>query len=103
MTRTVKRGVVALKIEVKPALKVVGDSTEASIRSGIYFGYLGLVDGIISRMKAGIRTEVQVIATGGNAKMIAAGSDYIDFVDSDLIPYGLRSIAAQHSQPSNQG
>ena len=81
------------KVEVKPALKVVGDSTEASIRSGIYYGYLGLVDGIITRMKAGIQMEVPVIATGGFAKMIANGSDHIDEVDMELIPKGLRHFA----------
>ena len=78
------------RVAVKPALKVVGDSTEASIRSGIYYGYIGLVDGIIDRMRAGIQMEVPVIATGGFAKMIADGAENIDDLKPDLILEGLR-------------
>ncbi len=80
------------KIEVKPALKVVGDSTAGSIRSGIYYGYIGLVDGIIARMQSGLESVAPVIATGGFSELIAGGSKHVEQVEPDLIHHGLREM-----------
>ncbi|NNE65907.1 MAG: type III pantothenate kinase [Pyrinomonadaceae bacterium] len=80
------------KIDVGAAHRVVGNSTERSIRSGIYFGYIGLADGIIGRMQAQLEKPAPVIATGGFAELIAKESEYVDESDRDLIHKGLHDI-----------
>jgi len=79
-----------IKIE-KPA-RVIGDSTTSAIRSGIYFGYIGLVDGIIERMIDELGEKPKVVATGGFARLIAESSVKIDVVDDNLLLEGLRLI-----------
>jgi type III pantothenate kinase len=71
---------------------IFGDSTEHSIQSGIYFGYIGLVESIISRMIEELNEKPQVVATGGSAKFIANSTKLIDIVDQDLMLDGLRLI-----------
>lgn len=79
-----------VKIE-KPA-KVIGDSTSHAIQSGIYFGYIGLVDGIIERMTNELGESPKVVATGGFASLIAETSVKIEVVDDNLLLDGLRLI-----------
>ncbi len=75
-------------IEIKKPPQVIGDSTVTSMQSGLYFGYLGLVEGILGKMKEELG-EVQVVATGGLAALVAADSEAIDRVEENLILYGL--------------
>ncbi len=79
-----------VKLE-KPA-SVIGNSTVESIQAGIYFGYIGLVDGIVGRMSAELGENPKVIATGGFAPLIAETSEKIEIVDDNLILEGLRLI-----------
>ena len=79
-----------IKIE-KPAC-VIGDSTLTAIQSGIYFGYIGLVDGIIERMIDELGAKPKVVATGGFASLIAESSVKIEVVDEHLLLEGLRLI-----------
>jgi type III pantothenate kinase len=76
---------------IKPA-KIIGNSTVSSIQSGIYFGYIGLVDGIIKRMLAELNQPAQVVSTGGFAEFIAEESEYIEIIDKHLMLEGLRLI-----------
>src|SRR5437879_3433037 len=71
---------------------VIGTNTVGSVQSGLYYGYLGLVDGILERLVAEMGPEVKVVATGGLAPLIAAGSKYITAVDDLLTLDGLRII-----------
>lgn len=71
---------------------VIGNSTVNSIRSGIYYGYVGLVDGIIERMKKDAGYDVSVIATGGYAQIISRESKYVTIFRNDLIHLGLFGI-----------
>ncbi len=84
------------KIELVRREEVIGNSTVSAIQSGVYFGYLGLVEGIISRICSQIGEKPPVIATGGFAKLIAEGTKLIDFTDENLILDGLRTIAEKH-------
>jgi type III pantothenate kinase len=59
---------------------------------GIVYGYAGLVDGIVSRIKEEAGTNPMVVATGGLARLIAAESEEIEMVDDDLTLEGLRII-----------
>jgi type III pantothenate kinase len=82
----------------KPAKAgIIGTNTVGSVQAGLYYGYLGLVDGILERLvkemsAAAEGAEVKVVATGGLAALIAAGSKYISAVDDLLTLDGLRII-----------
>ncbi|MCY7376063.1 MAG: type III pantothenate kinase [Pyrinomonadaceae bacterium] len=80
------------RVEIRKPEKVIGSSTIRSIQSGIYFGYVGLVDGIISRMIDELGEMPRVIATGGFAEIIAESSVRIEIVDETLMLDGLRLI-----------
>ncbi|MEO6119285.1 MAG: type III pantothenate kinase [Terriglobales bacterium] len=72
--------------------QVIGTNTVASVQSGLYYGYLGLVDGILERLVAEMGEGTKVVATGGLAPLIAAGSRFITAVDDLLTLDGLRII-----------
>lgn len=72
---------------------VVGKDTASSIKSGIIFGYAGLVDGIVARMKAQMETVPMVLATGGLAPLMADVATCIEKVDDSLTLEGLRIIS----------
>ena len=72
--------------------KVVGRNTVASMQSGLVYGYVGMVDGICTRMAAELGFPVKIVATGGLAPLIATVSERIDLVDDQLTLEGLRII-----------
>lgn len=80
------------RVEIKQPESVVGTSTVGSIQSGLYYGYVGLVEGILRRMKVELGESTHVIATGGLATLISRETDLIDQVDPDLTLEGLRLI-----------
>jgi len=79
-------------VELEKPRNIIGNSTAASIRSGIYFGYVGLVDGIIERMANESRSAPNVVSTGGFARMIAEESKHVEVIEDNLILEGLRLI-----------
>ncbi|HMJ08616.1 MAG TPA: type III pantothenate kinase [Pyrinomonadaceae bacterium] len=83
-------------VEIIKPENVIGNSTVASIRSGIFYGYLGLVEGILTRMIAEFGKKPNVIATGGFGGLIAANCKMIDNYDEYLILSGLNKIAATY-------
>lgn len=80
------------RIDVKKPAKVIGTSTVDNIQIGLYYGYIGLVDGILERMIAELGPDTKTVATGGLARLIAGGSKYIATVDEMLTLNGLRII-----------
>lgn len=80
------------KIELRKPEKVIGNSTISAIQSGVYFGYIGLVDGIIKRMIDELGEKPKVIGTGGLVYLIAETSKTIKIVDETLMLDGLRMI-----------
>ncbi len=79
------------RVEIRPPSKVVGDSTVASMQSGLYWGYAGLVDGILRRMKGELENPY-VVSTGGMAELISQACEEIDSVDKNLTLEGMRLI-----------
>ncbi|MBU2623145.1 MAG: type III pantothenate kinase [Proteobacteria bacterium] len=73
--------------------KVIGRDTAESMKSGIIFGYAGLVDGMVIRMKAEMGTNPKVIATGGLSPLMFKVSNTIDAIEPDLTLEGLRIIS----------
>ncbi|HXL22824.1 MAG TPA: type III pantothenate kinase, partial [Candidatus Dormibacteraeota bacterium] len=65
------------RVEIKDPGKVVGTNTVTNMQAGLYYGALDMMDGIIARMKAELGGEIKVIATGGQANLVARGSKHI--------------------------
>jgi type III pantothenate kinase len=86
------------RVDIKRPAKVIGTNTVGHLQSGLYFGYIGLVDGILERILAELKqTEPQaaqprIVATGGLARMIAEDSRYISEIDEWLTIEGLRIL-----------
>lgn len=80
------------RIEIARPDNIIGKNTVSAMQSGILFGYVGQVEGIVKRMKWQATQEPKVIATGGLASLIANESDCIDIVDPFLTLKGLEII-----------
>jgi type III pantothenate kinase len=72
--------------------QVIGTNTVASMQSGLYYGALGAIDGILDRMIAVLGPETQIVATGGQAQMIARNSRHLRLVDEHLTLEGLEMV-----------
>jgi type III pantothenate kinase len=93
------------RVEIRKPTRVIGSTTVGSLQSGLYYGYLGLVDGILELLLAELGQETRVVATGGLGPMIGTGSKYIKNVDDLLTLEGLRIIwernaAARRESPA---
>lgn len=87
------------KVDIARPPSVVGKSTVESIQSGVYFGYVALVDGLVHRMRAEMADDpVRVVATGGLAPVLERDSETIEAVDEALTLEGLRLIHALNSR-----
>ena len=72
--------------------KLVGSNTVGSIQSGLYYGFIGLIDGIVERIAAQLGPETKTVATGGQGELIVQGSRRVKIYDENLTLEGLRLI-----------
>jgi type III pantothenate kinase len=99
------------RVDVKRPARTIGTNTIAHLQSGLFYGYIGLVDGILERMLAevqsgqpsGSATPPKVIATGGLAHMLANDSKFITTIDDMLTLDGLRLLYERNRNPRSRG
>ena len=79
---------------------VIGRNTMAAMRSGLFWGYIGLVEGIVARMKREFGQDMIVIGTGGLAPLLSEGTSIFQRIDPDLTIEGLRILSGQNPHPT---
>ena len=89
------------RVEIKDPGRVIGTNTVTHMQAGLYYGAIDMVDGMLTRMKTELGAQATVVATGGQAPLVARGSKQIQHTDEFLTLTGLRLIweknhAAEH-------
>ena len=79
-------------VDISRPETVIGTNTVACIQSGVFWGYIGLIEGLIARIKAEYGRPMKVIGTGGLAPLFAQGEALFDLVEDDLTMHGLTVI-----------
>ena len=80
------------RISVERPKKVIGNATVPAMQSGVFWGYVGLIEGLVTRISNEFGAEMKVIATGGLAQIFTDATDAIQVIDMDLTTRGLVQI-----------
>jgi type III pantothenate kinase len=86
------RGARLYRVEIAPPEKAVGNNTMLALQSGIFYGYVGLVEGLVTRFRRELGDDMLVIATGGLAEAVARETPLIQHIDPWLTLDGLRIV-----------
>jgi type III pantothenate kinase len=79
-------------------VRIIGKDTKSAMRSGIFWGYVGMIEGLVSRIRAEYAKPMTVVATGGLANLFSRSTDVIQEVDEDMTLRGLVLIHQRNSQ-----
>ncbi|HXE31997.1 MAG TPA: type III pantothenate kinase [Terriglobales bacterium] len=88
------------RVEIRPPERLIGNTTVGSIQSGLFYGYLSLVDGVIERLHAELGAPVKAIATGGLASLFMGRSRWLTAYDELLTLEGLRLLWQRNRGPA---
>ena len=88
-------------VDISQPEKVIGTNTVACIQSGIFWGYVGLIQGITARIKAEYGRPMKVVGTGGLAPLFATGEMLFDCIEDDLTMHGL-TVIYNHNKAKQQ-
>jgi type III pantothenate kinase len=91
------------RVEIKDPGKVIGTNTVTHMQAGLYYGAVDMVDGMLTRIKAELKSEAVVVATGGQARLVARGSKQIKHIDEFLTLTGLRLIWEKNQHQEGHG
>ncbi|MBM3182899.1 MAG: type III pantothenate kinase [Chloroflexi bacterium] len=92
------RTAVLPRVELIHPKKAIGRNTVSAMQSGIVYGYVGLIEGLVARIRKELGAKAKVVATGGFAELLAAETSVIDVVNPDITLIGLRLIHAMNQQ-----
>jgi type III pantothenate kinase len=87
------------RVDFREPAQLIGTNTVASVQSGLYYGALGLIDGMIERLVDKLGPDTKVIATGGQARLISRDSRYLKIVDENLTLEGLELLWTRNLKP----
>jgi type III pantothenate kinase len=79
-------------VDIREPERLIGTNTVGSMQSGLYYGSIGMIDGILERLIGEMGPKTRVVATGGQARLVTRGSRYLKEVDEDLTLKGLQMI-----------
>ncbi len=86
------------RVAVEKPNKVIGNSTITAIQSGIFYGYLSMLEGMVRRISEEFGKPMKVLATGGLAPLFNEATDIIEYVDQELTTYGLFEIYSANTK-----
>lgn len=88
------------RVAVEKPEKVIGNSTISAIQSGIFYGYLSMIEGMVERITNEYGGPMKILATGGLAPLFNEASSIIEYVDQELTTYGLFEIYTRNTEKS---
>lgn len=89
------------KVDFRAPAKLIGTNTVSSIQAGLYYGAVGMIDGILERLLAEMGPGTKAVATGGQARLITQGSRFLKAADEDLTLEGLEIIWRRQKKTGN--
>lgn len=87
------------RVAIKKPQRVIGADTTTAMQSGIFWGYIGLIEGLVHRIRGEFGQPMRVIATGGLAPLFSGATSVIEAVEPDLTLAGLRLIHERNTRP----